>query len=89
MMMEYIQVTPSEILDEAGAPTSIEVKCIGRELISVEMAKEKFPHSKKKNGKPGQFDHLDIRPGVILTMEQGPQPVRRPPAQPQQPQIMQ
>jgi hypothetical protein len=78
LIMEYMRVTPSAIEDGNGQPVSITRQIVGREIVGVRMTKEKFqPKQQKKTG-PGHYDHLEIRAGVVLTMETGPQPRQAP-----------
>jgi hypothetical protein len=85
VLMEYMSMIPSEILDDKGQPNSMTRKCVGRELISVKLARDKFQPPKPKgqrNGQGGNNDHLMIIAGAVLTMEQGPAGMKQPAHQP-------
>ena len=73
LLMEFMTVTPSAIEDGNGQPMYITRQIVGREIVDVRSTKEKF-QPKRAKGAKGPYDHLDIRAGVILTMETAPQP---------------
>ena len=78
LVMEYMKVTPSPIEDGNGQPVSVTRQIVGREIVGVRMTKEKFQPKQGKRAAGGPFDHLDIRAGVVLTMETAPQPPQVP-----------
>jgi hypothetical protein len=69
LLLETVIREEGMISSPGGQPLSMKFKCISRELMDVRMAKDRFQPKRPKNAPPSPHDHLEIRPGIVLTTE--------------------
>lgn len=71
VLVEHMAHEPSGVVDARGQPSSVTVHCLGREPLSVSVARDRY-QGKRARVKIQGAEDLNIVAGSVLSMAQSP-----------------